>query len=352
MSRAAICSIKEWSQRKAKAISLKDLYQYNLNVSPKQRLRNAEFLLQELPIRLAQRIDELSNLPFGLSHNRNIESVKNIYVNGFNDLILCGKPDSIEEDTFFTGLLSRMLKDHSAVVQTVALGVLEVRKEIHFDSSMNEILNLYLNRFFMARIGVRFLIEQHIQSKNNRVGYSGIIQSNCDPVAVTRIAASDAVALCERQFGVAPEIKICAPHDINFTYVPGHLSYIISELLKNSLRATVSHYNEGEKLPAVEVSLSLILSLWHSLYLSSLVNKVVIVKGPNDVTIKVSDKGGGIPYNKVDNIWNYVTTDTTPTSTQRKKLARLEFRDASMELISAGGIRLNTFILTPIANGN
>ena len=40
----------------------------------------------------------------------------------------------------------------------------------------------------MARIGLRFLIEHHIVSRDKRPGYSGIIQSACNPTAVARDA--------------------------------------------------------------------------------------------------------------------------------------------------------------------
>jgi hypothetical protein len=52
--------IAEYSRRKPTAVSLQDLYRYNLVDDPVQRIRNSQFLHKELPIRLAQRIEELS----------------------------------------------------------------------------------------------------------------------------------------------------------------------------------------------------------------------------------------------------------------------------------------------------
>ena len=67
-------------------------------------------------------------------------------------------------------------------------------------------------------------------------------------------------------FGEAPEVILAGDPNIRFTYVPGHLHYILTELLKNSLRATMERYSDGLHPPPV---------------------RVIIARGENDVTIKV-----------------------------------------------------------------
>ncbi|OMH83666.1 [Pyruvate dehydrogenase (acetyl-transferring)] kinase, mitochondrial [Zancudomyces culisetae] len=34
--------------------------------------------------------------------------------------------------------------------------------------------------------------------------------------------------------------------------------------------------------------------------------KVVMIEGGEDVTFKVSDEGGGMPHNKISNLWSYI----------------------------------------------
>jgi pyruvate dehydrogenase kinase 2/3/4 len=59
-------------------------------------------------------------------------------------------------------------------------------------------------------------------------------------------------------------------------YVPSHLNHMLFELLKNSLRAVVERYGEENEdhYPPI---------------------RVVVVEGQEDITIKISDEGGGIP---------------------------------------------------------
>lgn len=61
-------------------------------------------------------------------------------------------------------------------------------------------------------------------------------------------------------------------------------SHILFELLKNSLRAVVERYgpDNEDSFPPI---------------------KVVVVEGSEDITIKISDEGGGIPRSAIPLIW-------------------------------------------------
>jgi len=86
-----------------------------------------------------------------------------------------------------------------------------------------------------------------------------------------------------------PPVDLICSKDLSFPYVPGHLSHIVFELLKNSLRAVVERYglSDESNLPPI---------------------KVVVVEGKEDITIKISDEGGGIPRSAVPLIWTYMYT--------------------------------------------
>lgn len=86
-----------------------------------------------------------------------------------------------------------------------------------------------------------------------------------------------------------PPVQLICPKDLAFPYVPGHLSHIVFELLKNSLRAVVERFgpDKGDAFPPI---------------------KVVVVEGKEDITIKISDEGGGIPRSAIPLIWTYMYT--------------------------------------------
>ena len=114
-----------------------------------------------------------------------------------------------------------------------------------------------------------------------------------------RAAIADARYLCERQHGDAPDVQIHGRLDLTFAYVPTHLHYVLLELIKNSMRATVEfHTPEGgiadsAAMPPI---------------------RVVIADGEEneDIAIKVSDEGGGIKRSHMPRIWSYLFTTADP----------------------------------------
>jgi len=53
--------------------------------------------------------------------------------------------------------------------------------------------------------------------------------------------------LCDINYGIYPEIIISGETDAYFPYISVHLEYIVFELLKNSMRATVEWAEHGKK---------------------------------------------------------------------------------------------------------
>ena len=97
-----------------------------------------------------------------------------------------------------------------------------------------------LDRFFTARIGLRFLMEHHIESRAAQPeGWSGVIQADFDPTDVLRHAVDDATRLCEDEYGTAPRTIVrmaavedapCESRNSRLTYVPSHMHYICVEV--------------------------------------------------------------------------------------------------------------------------
>jgi pyruvate dehydrogenase kinase 2/3/4 len=101
--------------------------------------------------------------------------------------------------------------------------------------------------------------------------------------------------MCERKYGVAPDLEINGRLDLTFPYMPTHLHYILLELLKNAMRATVENHGvDADDYPPVGV---------------------IIADGTanEDVVIKVTDEGGGIPRSQMDKIWSYLFTTADPS---------------------------------------
>lgn len=79
----------------------------------------------------------------------------------------------------------------------------------------------------------------------------GLISLNTSPYDVAQDAIKDASNICARKLGYSPPVKILGHTDLTFPYIPSHLYYMLLELLKNSMRATVENCGANKHLPPI-----------------------------------------------------------------------------------------------------
>jgi len=330
-------------------------------------LHMAGFLRHELPVRLAHRILDLDQVPL-LRDMEAVQQVKGIYINSFRELTAFTETiQTAADEAAFAQLLTTLYQKHAGVLVQMARGAYQLREQIRqqeqekrriamllkeqhhqhpaqrggggnpwndgvpaittttsqslFPSSAtteatDEELafermigcHRFLDRFYMSRIGIRFLAGQYLSlrresntssindpqqlSRNHPAAqqdYIGMICSTTSPHDCVRQATADASMMCRRTYGRCPPVQVSGRLDLTFSFIPAYLHYILLELLKNALRATMDRHLHGDCLPPVEV---------------------VIADGMDneDVVIKISDEGGGIPRSQVDKIWSYLFT--------------------------------------------
>ena len=92
-------------------------------------------------------------------------------------------------------------------------------------------------------------------------------------------AVIDATDICRMNYGDSPDVVVKEISNPTFCYIPSHLHYVLFEIIKNSLRASVE--NDKDEIE-------------------------VIISGTDDVIIKVSDRGKGIKYSDLEKKKNSV----------------------------------------------
>ncbi|KAL2338885.1 hypothetical protein Fmac_013331 [Flemingia macrophylla] len=276
--------IEKWGCLKQTGVSLRYMMEFGSAPTHKNLLISAQFLHKELPIRIARRAIELHSLPHGLSLMPPVLKVRDWYLDSFRDLISFPEIKNMDDEKEFTEMIKAIKVRHNNVVPTMALGV----QQLKIISEDPDKIDEFLDRFYMSRIGIRMLIGQHVELHNpnpppNRVGY---IHTKLSPVNVARNASEDARSMCYREYGTAPDVNIYGDPDFTFPYVPAHLHLMVFELVKNSLRAVQERFMDSDKIaPPI---------------------RIIIADGIEDVTIKVSDEGGGIPRSGLSKIFTYL----------------------------------------------
>ncbi|KAL7266221.1 [Pyruvate dehydrogenase (acetyl-transferring)] kinase isozyme 2 [Rhizina undulata] len=371
---ALMDTITHYSTFPATGVSLRQMVQFGKNPSAGTLFRASQFLSEELPIRLAHRVRELNQLPDGLNEMPSIQKVANWYAQSFEEITQLPKPELpkgirerllkgsrentpialgdctlnpdvepgmyrsspwqahthghgngngngngkkalrryyatvddggkwppelVDYNKRFTKTLQTIKQRHDPVVTTMAMGINEYKRKkqrMQIDDSIQS----FLDRFYMSRIGIRMLIGQHValNSAPEQDDYVGIICTKTNVRDLAQEAIENARYVCEDYYGLfdAPKVQLVCKPDLHFMYVPGHLSHMLFETLKNSLRAVVeTHGSDSEEFPPV---------------------KLIVAEGKEDITIKISDEGGGIPRSAIPLVWTYMytTVDITPS---------------------------------------
>lgn len=290
--RSTVKDVYAWALKKQTGVSLKYMLDFGSRPIGRQLVLSAQFLHNELPVRLAHRVAELERAPYGLSTKPAVRVVRDWYVESFRELRAFPKVRDGDDEAAFTQLLRQIYHRHRNVVPVMAVGVADLKRELAGElTAMNSLPEVHemLDSFYLSRIGIRMLIGQHVAlHEPRRRGHIGLIDTKCSPGVVCADAVEDARAICAREKGDAPDVQIYGDPSFAFPYVPSHLHHMVFELVKNSLRAVHDRYDDSDDPPPPI--------------------RVVVAEGQEDVTIKVSDEGGGIPRSGVPRIFTYLYT--------------------------------------------
>jgi len=281
---------------------LVDTSKQQAGASERVQIQVACFLHRELPIRLAHRAVELESSQL-YKESPSIRNVCSWYKRSFAQIRAVAAPVDIEKESKFAKVIEDIYERHSATLITMAKGAHEFRTNVGINdvgefADMKDVQKK-LDEFYMSRIGMRMLIGQYLALKQPATSPDmiGLVSTSASPYEIASQAIEDAAYMCRRAHGDAPEVKILGRTDLHFPYVPSHISYMLLELLKNSMRATVETHG-AEKMPQI---------------------KIIIADGEDneDVVIKVSDEGGGIKRSNMNRIWSYLFTTADPAVLNR-----------------------------------
>uniref|UniRef100_A0A8C6U367 Protein-serine/threonine kinase n=1 Tax=Neogobius melanostomus TaxID=47308 RepID=A0A8C6U367_9GOBI len=265
------------------------------------------FLRQELPVRLANIMKEINLLPDNLLRTPSVRLVQSWYMQSFQDILQFKERNAEEKKTIydFIDTVIKIRNRHNDVIPTMAQGVVEYKDAYGMDPVVSQNLQYFLDRFYMSRISIRMLMNQHTLLFGGKVKVNpahpkqiGGIDPHCYVSDVIKDAYENARNLCDRYYMNSPELVLeefnCkytfTDTPINVVYVPSHLYHMVFELFKNAMRATMELYGDSMEYPPVQVQIAL---------------------GSEDLTVKVSDRGGGVPLRKIDRLFTY-TYSTAP----------------------------------------
>eukprot|EP00090_Calanus_glacialis_P029236 TRINITY_DN4692_c0_g1_i1.p1 TRINITY_DN4692_c0_g1~~TRINITY_DN4692_c0_g1_i1.p1 ORF type:complete len:453 (-),score=153.19 TRINITY_DN4692_c0_g1_i1:116-1474(-) len=256
-------------------------------------LRSAQYLHRELPIRIAHRIVGFRSLPFIVGCNPIILAVHELYIRAFHILNDFPEVLTLEDVNNYSQVLRTLMEDHKEVMGSLAQGFKECKKHVSDD----KVVSAFLDKTLCSRLGIRMLVTHHLLLQDNKEGWIGLVNLRMSLRDMVQRWASFVTEITEDKYGHCPSIKISGHTGVHFPYIEMPLDYILPELLKNAVRATIEQNSNlrGASLPPVHV---------------------VLASNKEDFIVKISDRGGGIPHELVDKVTNYNYT-TAEDSTDK-----------------------------------
>jgi pyruvate dehydrogenase kinase 2/3/4 len=190
---------------------------------------------------------ELSDLPLGLNQTESIQRAIQVYSHSIQAIRTVQPPQNATEDLAFTEIIRKAKGNGANLVPLICGGLRELAQtdlghtSLKFETIQDDIAHS-LDKFFLARIGIRMLIGQHVESM---VQVGGRVE-RMNVEETVRTACDRATNLCRMYLGVAPdvEIRMATAGSPPFTYVESHLHHMIFELVKNAMRATVEFHRD------------------------------------------------------------------------------------------------------------
>lgn len=301
--------LEKYSNKEQKAITLKQLTVFGRSstMNLEKLLRSANYIREELPVRLAHRIREFQQLPFVVGANPAIEQVYQLYWEAFEKFRAVPQVNSLEENQVFCSVVSEMLSQHKKVIPLLVVGIHESQKYMEEGD-----LNKFMNETLQSRISRRVLAEQHIALSNVFDGtvpaelpnIIGIVNNRCNAHSIVMKCAGLVSDLFTNAYEIpAPDVVVDGNLHASFTYIPDHIEYIIFELLKNSMRHTfLSHGEKKALLPPIRVTIGV---------------------GDDQIMFRVSDQGGGIEKSVLSSIWNFVKLESKDISQHPEIVAKV-----------------------------
>lgn len=330
-------------------------------LSEEALLASANFALSLIPVRLANRIQALRSLPYIVVSNPNINRIYNNYLHSLSTLLpwsTARQPaiTSLADELRFTSALAELVATHSDTIPILARGFLECRRYISAPD-----VTRFLDEHLRMRIGTRLIAEQHIALHHSSLpagdpardhrrrrdphgSYIGVIDTTLRPAATIELCAEWVADICELRYGVRPRITLSGETDATFAFVPMHLEYIITELLKNAFRATIENGMTSEPIavtiapePGSTVDPAASSTASHAI--------LPIDDNASGVTIRIRDRGGGISPASLPNIWSYSFTtfsadDELPGSSGADGLAAISSAGAGASSLAGLGYGL------------
>lgn len=229
--------------------------------SARTRLNNAKFLRRELTARRAHVLQLLHSMPSPLAEQPAVARLARVYWERLHSLLVLPQIETEADEREFAEIMRKqneMIHLDPILIQMCVDALSECQGGgDRLPPEAQLAVDRHLDAIFLARIGMRFLLEHYVASEASAEGFAGIIAKKCSPVALCESLAAQTRERLTAEYGRAPPIEVLGDTQWTFTFVPSHFCSVVGKLLHNSCVATLRHIARKQEqdapLPPVRV---------------------------------------------------------------------------------------------------
>ncbi|CAN0043731.1 unnamed protein product, partial [Laminaria digitata] len=243
----------------------------------------------------------------GLTETPHVARVREDYLQSFRELQETQRPHDRDQVEAFTETVHRVQALGDDTVLLMACGLQDLLRGVAEEERAGlERVQDFLDDFYQNRVAMRFLCGHYLAlSAPPREGFVGLVQRGVSLTEIAQRAAVEAASICCHALGSCPEVRMSVDRagDGLVAAVPEYVHYVVLELLKNAMRATMQTHgggggggSHGDGSAGAKKEMDVAGEEDARTY------------GAEDVMLVVEDKGGGIPGDATDKVWSYLYT--------------------------------------------
>lgn len=288
--------IQNLARQPIQQVTIKELLARSAHVSEQSHIQHAIWLQEQVPIRLAHRLAGFLELPYVVFCNTRFHEVFQLFHKSFQTLEEIKPIKTLDDANQFAETIRGAHREHGEVIGMLQEGYGELQALLD-----NIDLDVFLNKTLTTRVGNRMLTEHFLVLQDafakGTGECTGVVHPRCRPAQVIDELSRSLRNVFFDVYGIEPSVTVQGQMDTEFTFIYDHLHFMLQEILKNALRATIEmHMHTGQPVPPVTVE---------------------IMKGSFDVTLKVSDQGGGMRPQQLKEVWRYGSTTANNSVTEQ-----------------------------------
>ena len=323
--------IQDYSQRQLPHVTYEFLTKYQLPLKPEEFYALTIEVFNYLLSFTCKQLRMLQQLPYIAILNPKIEMTYSLYLKTLESMLANKFPIDLYDTEKMLQLFNEFLNDHQDTLVSFSNGLSEISDFMPAETVFNFLDKHIQNKICMKLLATHYInmLEDNEACKRGKsTGRLGILRKDLHIASFIQQIHDFVNDLCALTYdNPRIELVVTEGNDITFSCIPIVLEYVMTEILKNSMRATIERDKHERHMSLTADSKYKRDSSGHIPHEFDVgldpIELGLYKNGPEELVIKVSDRGNGIPPRVRENIFKYSYTTMNEQLQEQQELENM-----------------------------